>query len=72
VSGAHLGFGEGANRGAARALSAGARAVSFVNNDVTLPGRSLEPLVARLFSEETIGIVGPRVLYADDRRSPHS
>ncbi len=65
LNGENLGFGEGANRGAARALASGARAVFFVNNDVTLPDGALEPLATRLFSEDSIGIVGPRVLYAD-------
>ncbi len=64
-NGANLGFGEGANRGARAALAAGARAVFFVNNDVTLPAGALAPLCARLFADPSIGIVGPRVLYAD-------
>jgi GT2 family glycosyltransferase len=61
----NLGFGEGANRGAARALALGAEAVYFVNNDVSLPEGSLQPLLARLLADPRNGIVGPRVLYAD-------
>ena len=64
-NGANLGFGEGANRGARAALASGARAVFFVNNDVTLPESSIPPLVELLFSSASIGIVGPLVLYAD-------
>lgn len=63
---ANLGFGEGANLGAQRALDAGADAVYFINNDLTLEPGSLARLV--LFFSETpeFGICGPRVLDAAD------
>jgi GT2 family glycosyltransferase len=64
-NGANLGFGEGANRGARVALASGAHAVFFVNNDVTMPESALGPLIEHLFSQASIGIVGPLVLYAD-------
>lgn len=63
ANGANLGFGEGANRGAALALEEGADFVFFVNNDVTLPAGTLEALVRALAADDTLGIVGPRVLY---------
>jgi GT2 family glycosyltransferase len=62
----NLGFGEGANRGAHEALARGARHVFFVNNDVRLPGGTLEPLLRALDADARLGIVGPRVLYKHD------
>lgn len=62
---ANLGFGEGANQGARAALEAGAEAVFFVNNDVTLPSGTLVRLVEILGEQDQRGVVGPRVLYAD-------
>lgn len=61
----NLGFGEGANQGARRALEQGASAVLFANNDVTFPAQTPGQLVALLGAEERVGVVGPRVLYAD-------
>ena len=59
----NLGFGAGANQGAKLALEAGASAVFFVNNDVTLPVGSVTRLVEHLLSDAKIGVLGPRVLY---------
>lgn len=58
----NLGFGAGANQGAREALSAGARAVVFVNNDVTFPPQTLSRLVAVLEDQPRVGLLGPRVL----------
>ncbi len=66
ANGANLGFGEGANRGAARALDEGAEYVFFVNNDVTVPAGTLDRLVAILAADDSLGIVAPRVLYPGD------
>jgi GT2 family glycosyltransferase len=63
---ANLGFGEGANQGARAALAAGAEAVFFVNNDLTLPAGSLTELIAGLERHPQAGMVGPRVLQAAD------
>jgi len=63
---ANLGFGEGANQGARAALAAGAEAVFFVNNDLTLPDGSLAGLIAGFERHAQAGIVGPRVLQAAD------
>lgn len=60
---ANLGFGEAANQGARWALSRGADAVFFVNNDVVVPRETLPALVARLDAAPRTGIVGPRVLF---------
>lgn len=62
----NLGFGEAANRGAEAALARGARAVAFVNNDLTFPGGTLARLAAALDGDPALGIVGPLVLYADE------
>lgn len=64
-TGANVGFGEGANRGARLALDRGASAVVFVNNDLTFPGGTLARLCRSLDVEPRLGIVGPLVLYAD-------
>lgn len=64
-TGANVGFGEGANRGARLALERGASAVVFVNNDLTFPGGTLARLCEALDGEPRLGIVGPLVLYAD-------
>lgn len=63
-SGANLGYGGGNNLGIARALALGADAVLIVNNDVTLPPGSIAALTAALEREPKVGIVGPRVLFA--------
>ncbi|MFT5052022.1 MAG: GT2 family glycosyltransferase [Chlamydiales bacterium] len=60
----NLGFGEGANQGARYALDAGASSVLFANNDVTFPADVPRSLVEVLSQDPKVGIVGPRVLYA--------
>jgi GT2 family glycosyltransferase len=66
---ANLGFGEGANRGAKRALEEGADAVFFINNDLELEAGCLALLVAHLAQNPRVGICGPRVLdHADPTR----
>ncbi len=60
------GFGGGANRGAQLALEAGASAVLFVNNDVTLAPDCLELLLAAQGAGPELGVLGPRVLDARD------
>lgn len=63
-NGQNLGFGEGANQGARAALDAGATSVLFANNDVTFPQETPTRLLAALSEHPSVGIVGPRVLYA--------
>ncbi|MCP3920065.1 MAG: glycosyltransferase family 2 protein [bacterium] len=63
---ANLGFGEGANQGARRALEGGASAVLFANNDVTFPRETNERLAAALDADPGLGIVAPRFLYPGD------
>jgi len=62
----NLGFGAGSNAGIEAALAAGARSILLVNNDVTLPPGTLGRLQAALDAHPQVGLVGPRVLYADD------
>lgn len=64
-TGSNVGFGEGANRGARRALERGATAVVFVNNDLTFPGGTLARLCAALDADARLGLVGPLVLYSE-------
>jgi GT2 family glycosyltransferase len=64
-TGANVGFGEAANRGARLALERGAEAVVFVNNDLTFPGGTLARLCGALDGDPRLGIVGPLVLFAD-------
>lgn len=65
-TGANLGFGEGANRGALRALELGAQAVVFVNNDLTFPGGTLARLARACAADPSIGLAGPLVLFEGD------
>jgi len=67
-NGANLGFGAGSNLGLDVALAAGAETVLFVNNDATLPPGTLRALLDALGRLPQAGLVGPRVLYADDPR----
>ena len=66
ANGANLGFGEGSNRGAELALTRGARAVVFVNNDLTFPGGTLARLAESLAADPKLGLVGPLVLFAGE------
>ena len=60
------GYGGGNNRGIARALELGSDYVLIVNNDVTVPAGTLAGLLAELELHPEVGIVGPRVLLAND------
>lgn len=62
----NLGFGHGANRGIRAALDAGAERVVLVNNDVVIPDGCLAALERRLDEAPEVGVVGPRVLYAQE------
>jgi hypothetical protein len=60
----NLGYGHANNRGIELALAQGAEFVCLVNNDVTLEAGALAGLRAVLAREPSVGIVGPRVLWA--------
>ena len=60
------GYGGGNNLGIALALERGAEYLLVVNNDVVMPAGALEPLLEELELHPEVGIVGPRVLMADD------
>ena len=62
------GFARAANRGARAALQEGAGALFFVNNDVHLDSPTLAHLTALLETHPAWGAIGPRVLFAGDRK----
>lgn len=65
----NLGYGHGNNGAIVQALERGAEATLLVNNDAVLEPGALKLLVAALEEDESLGIVGPRVLYKGD---PHT
>lgn len=62
----NLGYGGANNRGIDLALADGADAVFVVNNDVVVPPGQLALLMDALERNPGVGVVGPRVLYAQD------
>ena len=73
ASGANLGYGTAANRGAAAATG---RALLVCNSDVVVEPGAVKALLARLEGGRGVGLVGPRVenpdgsLYPSPRRFP--
>jgi GT2 family glycosyltransferase len=61
-------FAGGNNAGIFRALQQGAEMVLLLNNDTTVEAGFLAPMVERLQSDRSIGIVAPKILYHDDPR----
>jgi len=55
---ANPGFGAGCNQGAAHAFAAGAEAVWFLNNDATLEGPTLGPLLALARAHPSVALWG--------------
>lgn len=62
----NLGYGEASNQGAHIALTNGADAVLFVNNDAALSPDTVAQLVEALSEYPGLGIVGPRILLKGD------
>lgn len=60
----NLGFGGGANVGFRRAAELGASEVALLNDDVEVDAGWLEPLVAALATDDTLGAVQPKLLMA--------
>lgn len=63
-SGANLGFGAGCNLGL---RVAGGRAILFLNPDTEPVGDALPRLLAALWADPALGIVGPALRYPDGR-----
>ena len=62
---ANLGFAGGNNVGVRHALDRGADAVLLLNNDTIVSAGLLDALVAGLGDDDAIGIVGPKIYYAE-------
>jgi GT2 family glycosyltransferase len=61
----NLGYGHANNQGVELALKDGAEFIFLVNNDIVLPQGTLDVLLAKLNDDESLGVVGPRVLVRD-------
>jgi GT2 family glycosyltransferase len=61
----NLRFAAGNNAGAAAALERGARTLVLLNNDTTIEPHLLRELSRSLEEDSDLGIVGPRICYAD-------
>ncbi len=62
----NLRFAGGNNVGICHALLHGADAVMLLNNDTLVDPGVLAPMVERLFSDPAVGVVAPKIFYADD------
>jgi len=60
----NTGYGDGTNQGMKHALELGAELVFLVNNDVVVDPSTLPALVRVLDERPSVGIVGPRIVYA--------
>jgi len=61
----NLGFAAGNNVGIERALELGCEAIMLLNNDTIVSPSLLDALVPALFAADDIGIVGPKIYYAE-------
>lgn len=62
----NLGFADGNNVGISYLLSKGVSAVLILNNDTLLNPNTVSELSKTLFSDERIGIVGPKIYFKKD------
>jgi GT2 family glycosyltransferase len=62
----NLGFSGANNLGIQKALEMGADAVWLLNNDTTVSPDSLNIMLSRLYSNEVIGVVCPKIYYYDE------
>jgi GT2 family glycosyltransferase len=65
----NLRFAGGNNVGIRHALKQGADAIMLLNNDTLVDPGFIEPMVDRLLSDPSCGIVAPKILYADAPQS---
>src|SRR5688500_10012557 len=70
ATGANLGFGTGANRGAARTADVAASYLLVCNPDVVLEPGALKAMVEAIEVDPQRGIVGPRIEDRDGKRYP--
>lgn len=61
----NLGFSDGNNAGLRRALDTGAAYVLLLNNDTQVEPGFLEPMVAAAEADPRVGMVNPKILFAD-------
>lgn len=64
----NLGFAEGNNLGIRRALASGADYVWLLNNDTIVAPACLEPLIEAAEQQPAVGVVVPKIYYADPPR----
>lgn len=64
-SGGNLGFTGGNNIGIKRALDDGADYILLLNNDTVVAPDMLEPLVAAIETDPSVGVAGPMIYYFD-------
>lgn len=65
-TGSNLGVAGGNNHGIRDALQRGAELIFILNNDLTVAPDFLEHLIRVAMSQERVGAVGPKILYADE------
>ncbi len=67
-TGANLGFAGGNNVGIRYALEKGAEYVWLLNNDTIADAEALSALVQAAEDDQTVGMVGSKIVYHDDPR----
>lgn len=68
----NMGYAGGMNLGAKFALKNNADLILLTNNDVVFTKNFLQPLLATISTKEKIGIVSPKILYLNDKKTIYS